>query len=203
MEAENSIKLLATIIGAFTLIVPVISLLPQSRRPKGKSSGMAAGSRRWSGVFLMMLGFVALGVILWKPIPMQITVTAGLLLSVIGAAFYFPGVFLYFWGLVTLRTQFGVSSLLGAELYQGHVLITNGPYRFLRHPMYVGVLLAAVGALLIFKTWAMVVFLPMSLVVIGRAGREERLLEDEFGDAWQSYVTQVPKWLPRLKQKDT
>jgi protein-S-isoprenylcysteine O-methyltransferase Ste14 len=81
-----------------------------------------------------------------------------------------------------MRAQFGVSGLLGAELYQEHELVTRGPFSIIRHPMYAGVLLAAIGALLIFRTWAMVVFLPMSLVVVARAGREDGLLEEEFGD---------------------
>ena len=102
------------------------------------------------------------------------------------------------WGLAFLRTQFGVSGLLGAELYQGHHLIKNGPYALIRHPMYAGVLLAAIGALLIFRTWAMLIFMPMSLVVVGRAEREEKLLKAEFGEQWESYASKVPKWFPRL-----
>jgi len=105
---------------------------------------------------------------------------------------------LYLWDLATLRSQFGVSGLLGAELYTDHVLITSGPIAIFRHPMYVGVLLAAFGALLIFRTWAMVLFLPISLAVIARAEREEALLEQEFGEDWYSYAAKVPKWLPRL-----
>ena len=69
--------------------------------------------------------------------------------------------------------------MLGAELYQGHQLIKNGPFAVMRHPMYVGVLLAAIGALLIFRTWAMLIFVPMSLVVVGRANHEEKLLADK------------------------
>lgn len=96
-----------------------------------------------------------------------------------------------------MHSQFGVSGLLGAELYQGHKLVTNGPFAVIRHPMYMGVLLAAIGALLIFKTWAMVIFLPMSLVVVVRSRHEEKLLEQEFGDEWRSYALKVPKWFPK------
>jgi protein-S-isoprenylcysteine O-methyltransferase Ste14 len=120
------------------------------------------------------------------------------LITLTGAVFYFPGVGLYLWGLSALHTQFGVSGLLGAELYQGHQLIKTGPYAHMRHPMYAGVLLAAVGALLIFKTWAMLIFMPMSLVVLGRIEREEKLLAAEFGERWESYASKVPKWFPRL-----
>lgn len=71
-------------------------------------------------------------------------------------------------------------------------------FAIIRQPMYASVLLAAIGAFLIFKTWAMAVFLPMSLVVLARANREEKLLAEEFGDVWDEYVARVPKWFPRV-----
>ena len=120
-------------------------------------------------------------------------------MSLLGALFYFPGTTLYLWAFVHLGEQFGVSSLLGAGLYRDHRLITSGPFARLRHPMYAGVLLAALGALLIFRTWAMVFFAPMSLVVLARAEREEALLTQEFGRAWQAYAARVSKWFPRFK----
>jgi len=119
-------------------------------------------------------------------------------LTVIGVIFYFSGIGLYLWGLVTMRSQFAASNLIGAELYKEHKLVTNGPFAFVRHPLYVGVILTAVGALLLFRTWAMVIFTPMSFFVIGRAEREEKLLEQEFGEVWKTYVSKVPKWFPKL-----
>jgi protein-S-isoprenylcysteine O-methyltransferase Ste14 len=104
-------------------------------------------------------------------------------------------------GFLTLGKQFRVSSLTGADLYSDHRFIRNGPYRLLRHPMYLAVMLAAVGALLFFLTWAMVIFLPMSVVVIARAHQEESLMEAEYEDDWREYKKQVPMWIPRLLRK--
>jgi protein-S-isoprenylcysteine O-methyltransferase Ste14 len=83
-----------------------------------------------------------------------------------------------------LGHMFGISSGFGATLYQDHKLIRNGPYRFVRHPMYLAVILAAFGALLIF-----------------RARQEERLLAEEFGEEWQRYRRDVPGWLPTLRKR--
>lgn len=198
MEVETLITTFATVLGVVVLAAPLLSVLKQARRPKGRASGGAAGSRRFPGVLLMTVGFVGMGVLLWKPLPFQVSTQLSMLLSSLGAGLYFPGVGLYLWGLVTMRAQFGVSGLLGAELYQEHELVTRGPFAIIRHPMYAGVLLGAIGALLIFKTWAMIVFLPMSLVVVARARREEVLLEDEFGETWKTYKSKVPMWFPRL-----
>ena len=198
VDIQFLIRFLAIILGIIVLIAPLRLVMRQSRRPKGRRTGKAAGTRNWLGVLLITIGFVAVGFLLWKPIPLPVSDPISLLITLTGAVFYFPGVGLYLWGLSALHTQFGVSGLLGAELYQGHQLIKTGPYAHMRHPMYAGVLLAAVGALLIFKTWAMLIFMPMSLVVLGRVEREEKLLAAEFGERWESYASKVPKWFPRL-----
>lgn len=145
----------------------------------------------------MTAGFILAGVLLWKPLLPGLSGRLSLALSFVGGLFYFPGVGIYLWGLVTIWDQFGVSSAYGAGLYQGHQLVTSGPFALVGHPMYAGVILAAVGGLMVFKTWAMVVFLPMSLTVIARAEREDRLLEQEFGGEWQDYAERVPGWFPR------
>jgi protein-S-isoprenylcysteine O-methyltransferase Ste14 len=98
-----------------------------------------------------------------------------------------------------LGSQFGISGLLGAELYKEHEFVTKGPYAIIRHPRYVGVLLGAVGGLLIFKAQTMIVFMSMSFVVVARAEREGKLLEPEFSAEWKSYASKVPKWFPRLQ----
>ena len=67
--------------------------------------------------------------------------------------------------------------------------------------MYLAVILAAFGALLIFRTWAMVLFSVLSPGVILRAEREEGLLADEFGEEWNIYRQLVPGWLPTFRER--
>jgi len=93
-----------------------------------------------------------------------------------------------------------VSTSFGAQLYADHKLVTNGPFAIVRHPMYVGLILAALGSLLIYLTWttlAFVVFVPFVLL---RARREEQVLAVEFGPEWQQYCKNVPAFLPRLRR---
>lgn len=198
VNIEFLIQFFAIVLGVIVIITPLRLVIQQSSRKKGRASGKAAVTRSLMGVLLTSTCLVVAGIMLWKPIPLPISDSASLVISLIGAIFYFPGVGLYLWGLAALRSQFGVSGLLGAELYQGHQLVKTGPYALIRHPMYAGVLLAAIGALLIFRTWAMLIFMPMSLVVLGRAAREEKLLKAEFGEQWESYVSKVSKWFLRL-----
>lgn len=72
--------------------------------------------------------------------------------DLLGVLIFFPSLALYLFGMRTLGTMFGVSSGFGVHLYADHRLITSGPYSVVRHPMYVAVICAGVGGLLIYRT---------------------------------------------------
>jgi protein-S-isoprenylcysteine O-methyltransferase Ste14 len=202
---ETWLVRLAVVLGAIAILLPLLNVWRSRNIRRGRAAGSSARLLRWPVVFALAAAYVAAGILLWKPLPIRFGATARLVLVLAGALLYFPGVMLYLWGYRTLGRLFGVSSSAAAELYQQHRLIDSGPYAIVRHPMYLGVLLAAFGALLLFRTWAMVIFTPMSLVVIARARREEKLLADEFGEQWDSYAKRVPGWVPKpwVRSKDS
>ena len=195
------IHYLAVITGLTAILGPVIQKASTNSRPVGRTIGSGSALRQKPAVAAISAGLILVGVILWIPLPIEIKPALDAILLGLGSLIYFPAIFLYLWGLAALGEQFGVSSARGAELYTNHRLIRTGPYRWIRHPMYLAVLLAAPGALLIFRTWAMLVFTPLSLVVIQRAAIEEALLAEEFPEEWSSYIEEVPPWLPRCYKK--
>jgi len=67
--------------------------------------------------------------------------------------------------------------------------------------MYLAVILTAIGALLVFRTWTMVLYAPMSLGVVFRARREEHLLAEQFEKEWDAYRQQVNEWIPRFRKR--
>jgi protein-S-isoprenylcysteine O-methyltransferase Ste14 len=80
-----------------------------------------------------------------------------------------------------------------------HQLIRSGPYAFLRHPIYSGVLLGVAGSALAIGEWrGMVVFAVMTANYWVKAGREERILSGKFGESFTDYKRQagflLPKW---------
>ena len=65
----------------------------------------------------------------------------------------------------------------------GAVLVTHGPYSYIRHPMYASLLLAGIGLLLISCTWLrLAAFLALWLVLYLKVRIEERLLAEHFPD---------------------
>jgi protein-S-isoprenylcysteine O-methyltransferase Ste14 len=76
-------------------------------------------------------------------------------------------------------------------------LVTDGPYRYSRNPMYLGFTLAYIGvSLLTGAVWSLLL-LPVALMVTQRfvIEREERYLAHKFGDAYREYVRRVRRWL--------
>lgn len=81
-----------------------------------------------------------------------------------------------------------------------HELVTHGPYRFVRHPLYtLGMLLYGSLALLI-GSWFLGAMLAAGFgVVLLRLPKEEAMLVERFGDAYREYMRVTPKFVPRLR----
>lgn len=198
-QIERWISSIAKIAGAVAIITPLLGYRRSLARRRGRVVGRGQGILHWPFVLLLAILYVGVGILLWVPIPIRLALSLRIWLLVIGALFYFPGVTLYLWGYVSLGKMFAVSSSFAATLYERHQLIRSGPYKYLRHPMYLGVMLAAIGAFLLFRTWAMAIYLPTALMIPLRARREDVLLAEEFGVEWETYAQEVPGWIPRIK----
>jgi len=76
-------------------------------------------------------------------------------------------------------------------------LITSGPYRFSRNPLYLGGnVFIFIGAALIFGSTTALIATAIHIPLIDLfIRREERQLERVFGEAWHSYRKQVRRWL--------
>jgi protein-S-isoprenylcysteine O-methyltransferase Ste14 len=76
-------------------------------------------------------------------------------------------------------------------------LVTEGPFRYSRNPIYVALTLLYVGvALLINALWILLLIVPAVLVLrYGVIAREEAYLARKFGDAYRQYMAQVRRWL--------
>jgi protein-S-isoprenylcysteine O-methyltransferase Ste14 len=78
-------------------------------------------------------------------------------------------------------------------------LVVRGLYRFVRNPMYVGVLTVLFSESIAFRSrrilaYAIVVFVFFNLMVMLY---EEPALKRKFGKAYEEYLKSVPRWIPR------
>ena len=86
------------------------------------------------------------------------------------------------------------------ELRKGHQLITSGVYRYVRHPMYAAFLVWGLAQPLLLQNWIagwshLVAFLPLYIL---RVPREEQMMREQFGKAYQSYMSRTGRVIPRL-----
>ncbi len=67
--------------------------------------------------------------------------------------------------------------------------------------MYLAVMLAGWGSLMLYRTWATLVLAILMLGLVVRARREEHALEQELGATWRDYAARVPAWFPGLRRQ--
>jgi protein-S-isoprenylcysteine O-methyltransferase Ste14 len=94
----------------------------------------------------------------------------------------------------------GHMKLVGhAELAGKTDLVTEGIYRHIRHPRYIGVIAAIAGAcLLAGSRWSLIVSAVWLVLVIIVIFLEEREMRARFGSAYDDYCLRVPRFLPRF-----
>jgi protein-S-isoprenylcysteine O-methyltransferase Ste14 len=81
----------------------------------------------------------------------------------------------------------------------GHQIIRSGPYAFVRHPIYTGMLTAVAGTALVIGEWRGVLALALILISFWRkALREENMLTAESGEAYAAYRRSTGFLIPRL-----
>ena len=147
-------------------------------------SGSSVWGIFWIVVILLVAkgsGRLALanGVSLWP-------VTPGL--AVIAAALTAAGLSVALWARVTLGRNWSGEVVLKEQ----HDVIDRGPYAFVRHPIYTGVLLMVLGTVTISGTWAaLLLFTTLVAGLIVKARREERLLTTHFPEVYPRYRARV------------
>lgn len=113
----------------------------------------------------------------------------------VGALAYAAGVALRYWAFHTLRQQWHVDV---SDMEGPRHLVREGVYRFIRHPLYLGACLEAVGLPVFMGAWGalligVLAFVPLE---VARAHYEERFLCSLFGDDYRRYREEVWGFFP-------
>ncbi len=104
-----------------------------------------------------------------------------------------PGVLLWAWSAIELRRH--RTSLDHAQAPTA--LVTTGPFRYSRNPIYVGLTLLMIGFSIDYESlWALLLIVP-AVVALQRQtiAREESQLEEKFGQPYLDYKASVRRWL--------
>jgi protein-S-isoprenylcysteine O-methyltransferase Ste14 len=159
------------------------------------SSGLREDrSNRWVLVVFAILGILTAIVPPWSDSHNVLTVD-GDSLRWIGVVVLAIGGALRLWPVVALGHRF--SGLVAIQ--PNHTLLTNGPFRYIRHPSYLGLLLSGLGWALAFRSILGVPVMVLHLIpVIARISAEEELLRSEFGSEYEAYRARTSRLLPGI-----
>lgn len=111
----------------------------------------------------------------------------------VGAIVFASGLALAIWAIVKIHRAGS-----RVEIHKPTTtIISDGPYRLTRNPIYIGMFLGQIGLAIGFDSlWILLMLLPFYLVIrYGVVAREEAYLERKFGSAYLSYKSQVRRWL--------
>ena len=151
---------------------------------------------RYGILFLEIVGFVLLfseeaeiGFLGSRVIP------RGIVLASVGVAMTWAGIALALWA----RWHLGQYWSARITIKEDHKLIRTGPYARLRHPIYTGLDLAALGSALAIDQWKCAI--GICLIVTGywiKARKEERMLTAQFGESFTDHCRQTGFLLPKF-----
>ena len=111
----------------------------------------------------------------------------------LGLMLVIAGIALAVWARVRLAGNWSSD----VTLKHGHELVVDGPYRWARHPIYTGVLLALAGTALAIGEWRAAVAAAIATAAFWRKVRlEEALLRREFGETYADYAHRVKALIP-------
>jgi protein-S-isoprenylcysteine O-methyltransferase Ste14 len=146
-------------------------------------------------VALGVVGSIAIGGLVRLHVPVLDT-PARHAFAVAGACVLLLGLALRVWAVVTLGRSFRTSVEVDAD----QPVVTRGPYKWIRHPSYAGLLLIALGAGLAFGNWlslAICAILP-PLGMLPRIAVEEAEMNRVLGDQYRRYQARTDRLVPKL-----
>jgi protein-S-isoprenylcysteine O-methyltransferase Ste14 len=134
---------------------------------------------------------VLTGVLLDRRWPLPIASTR---LTTIAAVFFVVG-----WIAIALLSigRFRRSKTSIVPIRPAEALVSSGPYRYTRNPMYVSLALLTIGCALFLATWWPLVLLVPTLAIVQKVVilPEERYLQRRFGTEYEAYARRVRRWV--------
>ncbi len=147
------------------------------------------------------------GVIAPPPLIYGAALIAGLILHAMYPVRFLPGTLAPVMGWSLIGT--GILSIVAGfrAMHRAHTpvdpykpstaIVVDGPYRFTRNPLYVSLTIAYVGIAMLINTLWVLLLLPVVLFIMRRGvvDREERYLEQKFGEEYLRYKANVRRWI--------
>ena len=160
-------------------------------RNRGAAAGDPVEKRSFFWIFAALAGTIAAAAMIGE---MQAFAKLVPWMKAIGILFFAAGVFLRYWGILHLKSQF----TRHVTVQRGDGIVSSGPYRKLRHPLYTALLLIAVGMALFFQSIIAAIFggALVAWALSKRMDGEEAMLLAEFGEEYREWMKRRARLIP-------
>ena len=180
-------------LGLIYLVSEILLTLTRRSRPKpgAKDPDRASLLTVWTVIAIgVMAGVLALQYCPWATFPRHSALT------IVSVAIFVAGLIIRWWAIIHLGRFFTVNVSIAPD----HQLVDTGPFWFVRHPSYTGVLLAFVGLALTLHNWVafLAVLVPIFCVFLYRMRIEEEALTEAFGERYRGYMRRTKRLIPKL-----
>lgn len=104
------------------------------------------------------------------------------------------------WLFRSSHKELGRNWSITLEIREKHKLVSGGPYRLIRHPMYTSFLLMALGQAFLLSNWvvALVGLVGFAVLFILRVRKEELMMEENFGPLYLAYMERTKRIIPYI-----
>jgi protein-S-isoprenylcysteine O-methyltransferase Ste14 len=184
-----------TLIGGLWIIfltywvVSAITAKPTARR----TAGRGVIFRVAIAAAIVLFAQASIRYYVWRRVPYAVKHVSPIEAS-IGVAVCALGIATAIWARAYLGRNWGMPM----SLREGHELVMTGPYAFVRHPIYTGILLAVAGTTLV-ERFPGIVLLPTLLIYFIYAAKiEERSMKQQFPDVYPAYIHRTKMLIPFL-----
>jgi protein-S-isoprenylcysteine O-methyltransferase Ste14 len=109
-----------------------------------------------------------------------------------GAAICVSGIGFALWARAVIGTNWGMPM----TLKQDHELVVTGPYAWVRHPIYSGILFAMAGSALVLSLWWILILVLNGAQFVYAAKKEEQLMLSQFPEQYPAYMRRTRMLIP-------
>lgn len=161
----------------------------------GSKKNSSTSLRQFMGIRIFVI-FVA--IILFRILNVQNysslnhAVTKNRIILALGFIFFLVGLFLAIWARIYLGRNWGFPM----SKKQKPELVKSGPYKYIRHPIYSGILLGILSTALVSEPFWFIIFALVGIYFIYSAVMEEKLMMEEFPKEYLSYKTNTKMHIP-------
>lgn len=170
------------------LLLASVIMLPNRMEVVAERSKGTSGGKSWDLWITRLLAIPTLGLLVLAGLDQRWNLTPPLPLwgRLFGALAFGAGYAIVLWAMYSNEY---FSQVVRIQSERGHVAVTGGPYRFVRHPGYLGMILSMLGAVFLLDSlWGLVCFALYLGLIVTRTALEDRTLRAEL-PGYSEYLT--------------